>query len=139
MQTEEKFQEGVMRALWERLNQQRWMKSSNDDREYILQAFQGDVEMPDQSEGEDEDYNLDDSHGSSHSVRWTYYEAIGYDKDEDYNVPEQPTYAGAKNSALAVGYKSDRSFVVRGDKIGVFKHTEDDNLGISLFIRPTIL
>jgi hypothetical protein len=35
----------------------------------------------------------------------------------------------ARNSALAVGYNSDRSFVVRGDRIGVFKHTVDDNLG----------
>jgi len=45
-----------------------------------------------------------------------------------------------KNSALAVGYKSDRSFVVRGDKIGVFKHTQDDGLGIlSLFSRLSLI
>jgi hypothetical protein len=68
METEQKFQEGVMRALWERLNQQRWMKTSNDDREYVLQAFQGDVEMPDQSDDEDKEYNLDDPHGSSHTT-----------------------------------------------------------------------
>jgi len=29
---------------------------------------------------------------------------------------------------LAVGAKHDRSFVVRGSKIGVFKHTEDNHL-----------
>jgi predicted Fe-S protein YdhL (DUF1289 family) len=52
--TEETFQEGVMRALWERLNQQKWMRSKDDEREYVLQAFQGDVEMPDQSEDEDD-------------------------------------------------------------------------------------
>lgn len=28
-----------------------------------------------------------------------------------------------KNSQLTVGYKNDRTFVVRGDKIGVFKRT----------------
>ncbi len=33
-----------------------------------------------------------------------------------------------KNSQLAVGYKHQRSFVVRGDRIGVFKHDEDDKL-----------
>lgn len=48
-----------MRALWERLNQQRWMKSKDDEREYVLQAFQGDVEMPDQSDDEDEDEDED--------------------------------------------------------------------------------
>ncbi|KAJ1917553.1 Vacuolar import and degradation protein 27 [Tieghemiomyces parasiticus] len=39
-------------------------------------------------------------------------------------APRQST----KNSLLAVGYKHDRSFVVRGDKIGVFRHTPDDSL-----------
>ncbi len=29
---------------------------------------------------------------------------------------------------LAVGYKFDRSFVARGDKIGVFRHTDDNKL-----------
>lgn len=48
-----------MRALWERLNQQRWIKTTDDDREYVLQAFQGDVEMPDQSDDEDEDHDGD--------------------------------------------------------------------------------
>ncbi len=30
---------------------------------------------------------------------------------------------GPPNKSLAVGYKHDRSFVVRGSQIGVFKHT----------------
>ena len=54
-----------------------------------------------------------------------------YDEDEEYDAPDRIGGVDAKNSALAVGYKSDRSFVVRGDKIGVFKHTADDSLGIS--------
>jgi len=44
-----------MRALWERLNRQRWQSTKNDEREYVLQAFQGDVEMPDQSEDEEDE------------------------------------------------------------------------------------
>jgi tRNA (guanine9-N1)-methyltransferase len=35
---------------------------------------------------------------------------------------------------LAVGYKHDRSFVVRGSKIGVFKHTPNNNLEFSTTI-----
>ncbi|KAJ2687685.1 Vacuolar import and degradation protein 27 [Coemansia spiralis] len=35
---------------------------------------------------------------------------------------------GAKNSMLAVGYKHDRSFVVRGSRIGVFRHGENDGI-----------
>ena len=53
-----------------------------------------------------------------------------YDEDEEYDTPNQLSRTDtARNSELAVGYKSDRSFVVRGDKIGVFKHTADDGLG----------
>jgi hypothetical protein len=48
-----------MRALWERLNHQRWMKSNQDEREYVLQAFQGDVEMPDESDDESEQDDTD--------------------------------------------------------------------------------
>jgi VID27 PH-like domain len=62
---EEKFQEGAMRALWERLNHQRWKKSNEDEREYVLQAFQGDVEMPDVSDDESEPEEIgEDSKGS---------------------------------------------------------------------------
>jgi len=43
-----------MRALWERLNHQRWIKSNDNEREYVLQAFQGDVEMLDVSDEESE-------------------------------------------------------------------------------------
>jgi len=32
---------------------------------------------------------------------------------------------GEKNSQLTVGYNNDRSFVVRGNQIGVFKHNPD--------------
>jgi len=35
---------------------------------------------------------------------------------------------GAKNSLLNVGYSNDRSFVVRGSQIGVFKHTPSNKL-----------
>lgn len=53
--TERKFQDAVMCALWERLNHQRWVKSDDDQRDYVVQAFQGDVEMRDRSDDEEED------------------------------------------------------------------------------------
>jgi hypothetical protein len=136
--TEEKFQEGVMQALWERLNQQRWIKSNDNDREYVLRAFEGDVEMPDQSDDEDEE----DEEGHEGTTGFLLARNLDqlilivasetYDEDEEHDAPEKLSSADtAKNSELAVGYKSDRSFVVRGDKIGVFKHTANDGLGNS--------
>lgn len=41
---------------------------------------------------------------------------------------------GAKNSELAVGYK-DRSFVVRGSKVGVFGHGKSDGLRFHTTIK----
>jgi hypothetical protein len=32
---------------------------------------------------------------------------------------------GERNSQLTVGYKGDRSYVVRGNNIGVFSHSND--------------
>ncbi|WFD30755.1 tRNA (guanine(9)-N(1))-methyltransferase [Malassezia sp. CBS 17886] len=43
-------------------------------------------------------------------------------------APTAGAAGGDVNSQLAVGYKFDRSFVVRGDKIGVFRHTDDNRL-----------
>ncbi|KAH0558734.1 hypothetical protein GP486_004624 [Trichoglossum hirsutum] len=123
-QTEEKFQEGLMQALWEQLNEMKWAKTKDDDREYVLEAFQ-DLVMEDAPEGaedleEVEEEDMDDGQKSEH-----------YDSDEsedDVNVKDDD---GNVNSQLAVGYKHDRSFVVRGSKIGVFKHTPNNNLEFS--------
>jgi hypothetical protein len=43
--------------------------------------------------------------------------------EEDDIRPKLPK--GAKNSQLTVGYKGDRSYVVRGNNIGVFSHTPE--------------
>lgn len=46
-----------------------------------------------------------------------------------------PLAKGEKNSQLTVGHKNDRTFVVRGDKIGVFKHTEDGKFDYAATIK----
>ena len=37
-----------------------------------------------------------------------------------------PATLEGRNSQLTVGYKGDRSYVVRGNNIGVFRHTNDN-------------
>jgi VID27 N-terminal region/VID27 C-terminal WD40-like domain/VID27 PH-like domain len=118
----EGFQEGLMQALWEQLNETKWVKAKKDDRDYVLEAFE-DLTMEDpeeQPEVEVEEPD-DDAPRSEH-----------YDSDESADDFEtQPKDDGNVNSQLAVGYKHDRSFVVRGSKIGVFKHTPNNNLEFS--------
>lgn len=119
----EKFQEGLMQALWESLNEIKWQKSTDDDRQYVLDAFQ-ELTMEDgtkeQEEQEEVEEAEDDGQQSEH-----------YDTDESEDDVVVRDDDGNVNSQLAVGYKHDRSFVVRGSKIGVFKHTPNNNLEFS--------
>jgi hypothetical protein len=48
-------------------------------------------------------------------------------EEEDEDEPQQPT-TGERNSQLTVGYKGDRSYVVRGNNIGVFNHSSDHSV-----------
>jgi hypothetical protein len=118
-----RFQEGLMQALWEQLNEIKWNKNKEEEREYVLEAFQ-DLTMEDapqeEEEEEEEEEIEDDAQKSEH-----------YDSDEEEDDVVTRDDDGNVNSQLAVGYKHDRSFVVRGSKIGVFKHTPNNNLEFS--------
>ena len=126
-ESEERFQEGLLQALWEKLNQVKWIKAKDNERDYVLNAFQDlvleDKAAEEQDEEEEEDQYedaIDDTQRSEH-----------YDSDEEEDDVVTRENDGNVNSQLAVGYKHDRSFVVRGSKIGVFKHTPRNNLEFS--------
>ena len=118
--TEERFQEGLMQALWEQLNEMKWAKNKPDDRQYVLDAFQDLILEDGQEDEEEAEPAEDDGQKSEH-----------YDSDESEDDVVVHDDDGNVNSQLAVGYKHDRSFVVRGSKIGVFKHTPNNNLEFS--------
>ena len=123
-ETEERFQDGLMRALWEQLNEMKWKKVDKDDQQYVLDAFQ-DLTMEDVPEESEEDQEYEDA------VEEGGQESEHYDTDEEEDDVVTRDQDGNVNSQLAVGYKHDRSFVVRGSKIGVFKHTPNNNLEFS--------
>ena len=50
------------------------------------------------------------------------------DEGEDEDASSIPRVSGERNSMLTVGYKGDRSYVVRGNNIGVFSHTGDNQV-----------
>ena len=120
----ELFQTGLMTALWEQLHEKKWGKVDKEDQQYVLDAFQ-DLALEDaENQGDEEEEELeeieDDGQHSEH-----------YDTDESDDDVDVHQDDGNVNSQLAVGYKHDRSFVVRGSKIGVFKHTPNNNLEFS--------
>ncbi|KAL8649748.1 MAG: hypothetical protein Q9210_004215 [Variospora velana] len=98
-ETEERFQEGLMQALWEQLNEVKWTKTTDDDRQYVLDAFQNlTMEDAENLEKEDVEAELDDSQRTEE-----------YDSDEsaDDVVVTKPE-DGDINSQLAVGYKHEQ-------------------------------
>ncbi|KAE8415724.1 VID27-domain-containing protein [Aspergillus pseudocaelatus] len=125
-ETEERFQEGLMQALWEQLNEMKWVKVKEDDREYVLDAFQ-DLTMEDAADNQEEEEEEEEVEEDQYDGQRSEH----YDSDEEEDDVVTHDDDGNVNSQLAVGYKHDRSFVVRGSKIGVFKHTADNNLEFS--------
>lgn len=122
--TEERFQEGLMQALWEQLNEMKWAKVKEQEKDYVLEAFNDltmDDAVPEEGEEEESEETTDDDAQRSEQ----------YDTDEEEDDVVTKPDDGNVNSQLAVGYKHDRSFVVRGSKIGVFKHTPNNNLEFS--------
>lgn len=130
----EKFQEGVMRALWERLNELKWQKQKDVDRDYLM-SIQEDTPMEDVEEEAEDDRGMD-AEPDDEDLPDAYLDAREEDVDEYEDADEVQRMDGeGENSQLAVGYKHDRSFVVRGDKIGVFRHTDDDRLEFATSIN----
>ncbi|KAL8711043.1 MAG: hypothetical protein Q9220_004424 [cf. Caloplaca sp. 1 TL-2023] len=125
-ETEERFQEGLMAALWEQLNELKWKKTTDDDRQYVLDAFQ-DLTMEDAENAAKQD----DEEEEVEELEADGQQSEHYDSDESAEDVVVKPEDGDVNSQLAVGYKHDRSFVVRGSKIGVFKHTPNNNLEFS--------
>ncbi|SMR53487.1 unnamed protein product [Zymoseptoria tritici ST99CH_1E4] len=133
-ETIDRFQNGLMQALWEHKNETKWGKST--DQEYVLNAF-NDLVLEDDKDDErereaaEEDEYSDDDFEEARERTAT----PDYDSDEDEDEVVHRDADGNVNSQLAVGASVDRSFVVRGDKIGVFKHTADNGLEFSTSIN----
>ncbi|KAA1466428.1 VID27 cytoplasmic protein [Dentipellis sp. KUC8613] len=113
------FQAELTKRVWETLHQQPWSKAKPDEQRYVMSSTFEDVEMKDIQDSEDEEEAvLEELEERSESEE----EEVPEDDDED----EPKALKEGRNQQLTVGYKGDRSYVVRGNNIGVFRHTRDD-------------
>ena len=118
---ERTFREAFGRCMYETLNREKFEKVKSDDRQFLLDAYEEDVEMKDAWEEEAEEEEEEDSESD--------------DKENEAHISMGDKQGGdKKNSQLAVGFKHHRAFVVRGDRIGVFKHG-DENLEFAAAIN----
>ena len=104
--------------LWEGKNRMNYGKARADEQRYIQEAYD-DVQM-DEPEGEVEENGVDAEEGrdNERSIQ-------AEQSDDEISSDSEGFAAGTKNEQLAVGYKSDLSFVARGNMIGVFAHNND--------------
>lgn len=140
----EAFQNGFARLMWETLNEEKFEKVKPVEQNYINEAYEDDVEMSDADDDDRESYLCDDE--DEKEVAALADLSVKEDEDDEEeddkgnkgdDLAVMPSEVGDKgvNSQLSVGYKFDRSFVVRGNRIGVFKHTDDDQLEFATTIN----
>ncbi|USW55950.1 Putative quinoprotein amine dehydrogenase, beta chain [Septoria linicola] len=135
-ETEEKFQEGLMQALWEHLNEAKWGKTIKDaERDYVLDAFNDLVIEDEADDAREREAAEEDEEEDEFEDAQDRRSEPDFDSDEEEDDPVNLDEDGNVNSQLAVGANVDRSFVVRGNKIGVFKHTEDNKLEFNTSIN----
>jgi hypothetical protein len=129
----EAFQNGLMTAMWEKLNQMKYAKLKQSDQDYLVQQM-NDLEMTDAPEEEEEEIEErrieSETESESEDDEPAPSKPSRYEDDDESEQSDEEDDKDV-NSQLAVGYKNDRSFVVRGSKIGVFRHTPNDKLEFS--------
>ena len=116
-----KFANIYNQIVYETLNHEKWSKVSADDAKYLMNPML-DVEMTQALplEFDSDDDESEDDGSESDSERNT---------EKKHSTPSNGfsmfKSKKEKNQMLSVGYKSDRSFVARGDSIGIFKPGQD--------------
>ncbi|CAG8627968.1 10523_t:CDS:10, partial [Cetraspora pellucida] len=114
LEGEANFKKKFAQAMYETLNESR---AKEEEQEYFMNAYQEDVEMTDAESTDKEDTEEENE--------------ISEDDESDDNIDTKGVEGDSANTQLIVGYKHDRSFVLKGNKIGVFKHTDDDRIELT--------
>eukprot|EP01090_Pellita_catalonica_P019658 TRINITY_DN6764_c0_g1_i1.p1 TRINITY_DN6764_c0_g1~~TRINITY_DN6764_c0_g1_i1.p1 ORF type:complete len:512 (-),score=100.16 TRINITY_DN6764_c0_g1_i1:58-1593(-) len=137
------FKRSWIQCLWESKNKAPFSKCKDPD--WIFGAYEEDVAM-EKDDGiqefdlldfaeEDPGARSDDSGEEDSDSLYDEEEECSDDfeeEDEDSDINEDPN---ATNQALAVAYRQDRSFVSRGDNIGVFRHTPNGKVKYATTIK----
>ncbi|KAL0949495.1 hypothetical protein HGRIS_009549 [Hohenbuehelia grisea] len=120
----EAFRNAFTACIWETLHKVPFSKNKAEDQKYILIASE-DVEMDDSEDGEEEEEEVLSELDPRESDSEPEDSEDEEEGEEDEDELPAAFKTGEANSQLTVGYKGNRSFVVRGSSIGVFKHEVD--------------
>ncbi|KLO08280.1 VID27-domain-containing protein [Schizopora paradoxa] len=127
------FQDMYSLCLYEHGNTASWEKAKPDEKAYLMSSLESeDIEMG-EADSDDEDA-VESVLGASATE-----ESESESEPEDNDEPSSSMPLGEKgdrNSQLAVGYgRNNRTFVMRGDKIGVFNHTDEGKVEYAATIK----
>lgn len=119
------FEEQVSIAMYEVANKKKWTTLKDVDQEYVLNAMQ-EMTMTDcvRSDSDNDSDDNDDSDNDSGNEEDKYEYDDGKYID-DSQEGKQFNESGELNSALETGHVNDRSYVVRGKRIGVFSNSNE--------------
>lgn len=134
------FRETFLQYLWQSLNKKNLDDSAESDKQYVIDAFSrlslsDSEDMEDSSEDEqqsdDDEERLNQAINSSIKDKSSRKLFVDEDDDEYGDSEEERNYEAnfkskkEKNSSLTVGIANDRTYVTRGEKLGVFTNRDD--------------
>ena len=99
--------------LWETKNKEAFYKLKQEDSEFLFHSYTHPMEIDDEDRSSDSSSDSDTEH---YSDVYSEHELVG--------DPELEERAGS-NQHLAIGYKNNRTFVSRGQSIGVFRSSSE--------------
>lgn len=144
------FQSCISKCLWMSLNKRPWGEVPVEQKQYILNfsaAVEKDLntilnederearikeeeeEERERKQEEEEEEEESESEDEDHSKKIISSESFESEPADSFRRP-----LSSGNKSLTVAYKNDRSYVVRGNKIGVFK-TDSDGLDFVAAIK----
>ncbi|KAJ3403292.1 hypothetical protein HDU80_004297 [Chytriomyces hyalinus] len=123
---ESAFRNAYGASMYEALNRSEFQKLKEEDRGFLVNAYQEDVEMQDAEESEDDNEDQKSDYSDS--------EEEDNGRQGDTDMGNAPGDKNAKITSLTVGHK-DRSYFVRGSAIGVLGHPDQDSLEYSTVIN----
>ncbi|SCU98383.1 LAMI_0F14378g1_1 [Lachancea mirantina] len=128
------FQKCWSTCLWESLNRRKWSTMNELEQKYILEAGKhADSELNDflnlsgESSSDDSSSENDDDDEEEESGQPLRQVDLTNSDDSAGEDAFQKSTAIAGNKSLTIAFKNNRSYVVRGDRIGVFKTDEDES------------
>jgi len=137
--SERSFMDSLVKAVFETSTQERMDKAvGRDDMDYVhnaIEAPDGDQSSADDAEPMDfeDEFESDpesdfEEKSTPHRGRPSKVPLVPPRSTKRYVRARDVNLGQEKNDDLSVGMASNRTFVIRGSKIGVFRHNHDDEL-----------